>query len=109
MRWVHFYGLENRADMVGRVQLSLVYTLAGAGPGAAKWQPTSETAAYDILLAVVLRALGFRPRELQLHGPWRWLLDEFALYYGVSDSYTRLRWGRVRLCEGSALASLSCI
>ncbi|KAK9995441.1 hypothetical protein SO802_020127 [Lithocarpus litseifolius] len=30
--------------------------------------------------------------ELRLQGPWKWLLTEFADYYGVSDSYTKLRY-----------------
>jgi hypothetical protein len=102
VRWVQFYGSENGAEPVGRVQLSLLYALAGAGSAAAKWQPTTETAAYDILLGVVLRALGFRHRELQLYGPWRWLLDEFALYYGVSDSYTRLRYAQAARLPGKS-------
>lgn len=102
VRWVQFYGSENGAELVGRVQLSLMYALAGAASTAAKWQPTTETAAYDILLGVVLRALGFRHRDLQLYGPWRWLLDEFALYYGVSDSYTRLRYAQGARCHGKS-------
>lgn len=27
-----------------------------------------------------------------MHGPWKWLLTEFASYYGVSDVYTKLRY-----------------
>lgn len=34
----------------------------------------------------------FQQRNLTLHGPWKWLLTEFASYYGVSDAYTRLRY-----------------
>ncbi|KAK6938085.1 hypothetical protein RJ641_031593 [Dillenia turbinata] len=33
-----------------------------------------------------------RQRNLLLHGQWKWLLTEFAAYYGVSDTYTKLRY-----------------
>ncbi|KAF5202526.1 Pesticidal crystal cry8ba protein [Thalictrum thalictroides] len=39
-----------------------------------------------------MRAQHFYARNLRLHGPWKWLLSEFADYYGVSDSYTKLRY-----------------
>lgn len=51
-----------------------------------------ETLAYDLLLEAAMRAQHFHPRNLRLQGPWKWLLTEFADYYGVSDSYTKLRW-----------------
>lgn len=39
-----------------------------------------------------MRAQNFHPRNLWLHGPWKWLLTEFSDYYGVSVSYTKLRY-----------------
>lgn len=39
-----------------------------------------------------MRAQHFHSRNLRLHGPWKWLLTAFADYYGVSDSYTKLRY-----------------
>ncbi|ESR61120.1 hypothetical protein CICLE_v10014121mg [Citrus x clementina] len=51
-----------------------------------------ETLAYDLLLEAAMRAQHFHPRNLRLQGPWKWLLTEFADYYGVSDSYTKLRY-----------------
>ncbi|KAK6150353.1 hypothetical protein DH2020_015285 [Rehmannia glutinosa] len=34
----------------------------------------------------------FQQRNLLLHGSWRWLVTEFASYFGVSDAYTKLRY-----------------
>ncbi|KAF9589946.1 hypothetical protein IFM89_029562 [Coptis chinensis] len=51
-----------------------------------------ETLAYDLVLESAMRAQHFNVRNLRLHGPWKWLLNEFADYYGVSDSYTKLRY-----------------
>ena len=51
-----------------------------------------ETQAYDLLLEGAMRAQHFHSRNLRLDGPWRWLLDAFADYYGVSDLYAKLRY-----------------
>lgn len=51
-----------------------------------------ETLAYDLLLEAAMRAQKFCAQKLWLDGPWKWLLTEFADYYGVSDSYTKLRY-----------------
>lgn len=53
--------------------------------------PVVETLAYDLLLEAAMHAQEFHSRNLSLHGPWKWLLTEFADYYGVSNSYTKLR------------------
>ncbi|XP_057550627.1 uncharacterized protein LOC130828680 [Amaranthus tricolor] len=52
----------------------------------------AETVAYDLVLEVALKVQHFQQRHLLLHGEWKWLLEEFAIYYGVSDSYTKLRY-----------------
>lgn len=54
--------------------------------------PVVETLAYDLLLEAALRAQHFYSRNLRLRGHWKWLLREFANYYEVSDSYTKLRY-----------------
>ncbi|XP_050279920.1 uncharacterized protein LOC126721009 [Quercus robur] len=54
--------------------------------------PVVETLAYDLLLEAAMRAQHFHSRNLRLQGPWKWLLTEFADCYGVSDSYTKLRY-----------------
>lgn len=51
----------------------------------------AETVAYDILLEVAMKVSHFQQRHLLLEGPWKWLLHKFATYYGISDSYTKLR------------------
>lgn len=52
----------------------------------------AETVAYDLVLEVAMKKQKFEQRNLLFHGPWKWLLTEFASYYGVSDAYTRLRY-----------------
>ncbi|RZR81088.1 hypothetical protein BHM03_00007235 [Ensete ventricosum] len=52
----------------------------------------AETVAYDIVMEVAMKAQQFQQRNLILHGPWKWLLTEFASYYGVSDAYMKLRY-----------------
>lgn len=54
--------------------------------------PVVETLAYDMLLGAAMRAQNFHSSNLCLYGPWKWLLSEFADYYGVSESYTKLRY-----------------
>lgn len=51
----------------------------------------AETVAYDLVLEVAMKIQGFQQRNLLLHGPWKWLLTQFASYYGVSEIYTKLR------------------
>ncbi|GKB50287.1 ribonuclease H-like domain-containing protein [Tanacetum coccineum] len=52
----------------------------------------SEITAYDLVLEAAMKALHFNQKNLRLHGKWRWLLTNFASYYGVSDAYTKLRY-----------------
>lgn len=52
----------------------------------------AETVAYDTVLETAMKAQEFQQRNLLLHGSWKWLVTEFASYYGVSDAYTRLRY-----------------
>lgn len=50
-----------------------------------------ETLAYDLVLDAAMRTQNFHSHNLRLHGLWKWLLTEFADYYEVSESYTKLR------------------
>lgn len=59
--------------------------------------PVVETLAYDLLLEGTMRAQQFHCRNLRLTGHWKWLLDAFAEYYGVSDSYAKLRYLRYEI------------
>lgn len=47
---------------------------------------------YDELLAAALQSQGCGPRNLELFGPWKWLLGEFAAAYGVRHHYTSLSY-----------------
>ena len=55
-----------------------------------------ETVVYDSVLEAVMRAQCACPRNLQIKGSWKWLLNEFADYYGVSDAYAKLRYSHVK-------------
>ncbi|KAK4342191.1 hypothetical protein RND71_038007 [Anisodus tanguticus] len=54
--------------------------------------PIAETLAYDLLLEASMRAQQFRARSLRSEEPWNWLLTEFSEYYGVTDTYAKLRY-----------------
>ncbi|XWS47271.1 hypothetical protein CRYUN_Cryun14cG0138100 [Craigia yunnanensis] len=79
-------------ECVGKIQLSIGSTITCDETSQIKSGPVVETLAYDLLLEASMRAQHFHSRNLRLQGPWQWLLTEFADYYGVSDSYTKLRY-----------------
>lgn len=56
-----------------------------------KCASVAETIAYDCVLETAMKVQQFQQRNLLLHGSWRWLVTEFASYFGVSDAYTKLR------------------
>lgn len=53
-----------------------------------------------MVLEVAMKIQHFQQRNLLLHDPWKWLLAEFAAYYGVSEAYTKLRYST---CKGRIL------
>ncbi|PWZ22658.1 hypothetical protein Zm00014a_009860 [Zea mays] len=77
---------DSKGKSCGRV-VAQVATMAEDHYGS-----VAETVAYDIVLEVAMKAQRIQQRNLVVHGSWKWLLTEFALYYGVSDAYTRLRY-----------------
>ncbi|XP_010552075.1 PREDICTED: uncharacterized protein LOC104822527 [Tarenaya hassleriana] len=79
-------------ECVGKIQLFIGNTAASDDDHHIKSAPVVETLAYDLLLDAAIRAQNFHSRNMRLNGPWKWLLSEFADYYGVSDSYTKLRY-----------------
>ncbi|TVU28606.1 hypothetical protein EJB05_20129 [Eragrostis curvula] len=89
LRWLSIYR-EPEHELVGRIQLYIHYTTADENN--MKYGSVAETVAYDIVLEVAMKAQHIQQRNLVLHGPWKWLLTEFAVYYGVSDAYTKLRY-----------------
>ncbi|XVF81368.1 hypothetical protein PTKIN_Ptkin15bG0149500 [Pterospermum kingtungense] len=90
IRWWPLYHEDE--ECVGKIQLSIGSTITSDETNQIKSGPVVETLAYDLLLEASMRAQRFHSRNLRLQGPWQWLLAEFAEYYGVSDSYTKLRY-----------------
>ncbi|KAF5749744.1 hypothetical protein HS088_TW03G00069 [Tripterygium wilfordii] len=91
LRWWPIYH-EPEHELVGRIQLHISYTTCADEHNQPKCGQVAETVAYDLVLEVAMKVLHFQQRNLLLHGPWRWLVTEFASYYGVSDAYTKLRY-----------------
>ncbi|KAA8538165.1 hypothetical protein F0562_027773 [Nyssa sinensis] len=91
LRWWSIYR-EPEHELVGRVQLYINYSTTLEENSHLKCGSIAETVAYDLVLEVAMKIQHFQQRNLLLNGPWKWLLTEFSSYYGVSDSYTRLRY-----------------
>ncbi|XP_024531111.1 uncharacterized protein LOC9632175 [Selaginella moellendorffii] len=91
VRWWPIYN-EPDHECVGKLQLFISYVTTSSELGPGKWGAVGETVAYDIVLEVAMKVHQFGRRRLRLYGSWQWLLCEFAVYYGVSDIYTKLRY-----------------
>ncbi|KAG5543870.1 hypothetical protein RHGRI_016584 [Rhododendron griersonianum] len=91
LRWWSIYR-EPDHELVGKLQLFINYSTVLDENSNLKCGSVAETVAYDLVLEVAMKVQHFQQRNLLLHGPWKWLLTEFASYYGVSDAYTRLRY-----------------
>ncbi|XP_024977361.1 uncharacterized protein LOC112514945 [Cynara cardunculus var. scolymus] len=89
LRWWSIYQ-EPEHELVGKIQLYINYTTSL--DDTLKCGSVAETVAYDIVMEVSLKVQKVQQRKLLLHDPWKWLLTEFASYYGVSDAYTKLRY-----------------
>ncbi|XP_022943284.1 uncharacterized protein LOC111448102 [Cucurbita moschata] len=90
IRWWPIY--HDDQECVGKIQLSIVHTLTSDETNHMKSGPLVETLAYDLVLEAAMRAQHFCSTNLRIDGLWKWLLTEFADYYGVSSSYTRIRY-----------------
>ncbi|KAL3838634.1 hypothetical protein ACJIZ3_023225 [Penstemon smallii] len=82
---------EPEHEQVGKVQLHINYSTT-ADETSHKCASVAETIAYDCVLETAMKVQQFQQRNLLLHGSWRWLVSEFASYFGVSDAYTKLRY-----------------
>ncbi|KAK4430529.1 hypothetical protein Salat_1353600 [Sesamum alatum] len=82
---------EPEHEQVGKVQLYINYSTT-PDEHSHKCASVAETIAYDCVLETAMKVQQFQQRNLLLHGPWRWLVTEFASYFGVSDAYTKLRY-----------------
>ncbi|KAK3211193.1 hypothetical protein Dsin_015899 [Dipteronia sinensis] len=90
LRWWPIYH-EPEHELIGRIQLYINYSTTQVDNNL-KCGCVAETVAYDLVLENAMKAQNFQQRNLLLKGPWKWLLDNFASYYGVSDAYTKLRY-----------------
>ncbi|KAL4281932.1 hypothetical protein GQ457_03G033850 [Hibiscus cannabinus] len=91
LRWWPIF-CEPEHEPVGKLQLYIHYTTSSDDNSHLKCGSVAETVAYDLVLEVAMKVQRFQQRNLQLYGSWKWLLTEFASYYGVSDVYTKLRY-----------------
>ncbi|XP_073289109.1 uncharacterized protein [Primulina huaijiensis] len=82
---------EPEHEQVGKIQLHINYSTT-LDENSHKCGSVAETIAYDCVLETAMKIQQFQQRNLSLHGSWRWLLAEFASYFGVSDAYTKLRY-----------------
>ncbi|KAL8549227.1 hypothetical protein ACS0TY_008177 [Phlomoides rotata] len=82
---------EPEHEQVGKVQLCINYSTT-LDENSYKCTSVAETIAYDCVLETAMKVQQFQQRKLLLHGSWRWLVAEFASYFGVSDAYTKLRY-----------------
>ncbi|XP_024968890.1 uncharacterized protein LOC112508492 [Cynara cardunculus var. scolymus] len=90
LRWWSIYR-EPEHELVGKIQLYINYTTS-LDENSLKCGSIAETMAYDLAMEVAMKEQNFQQRNLLLNDPWKWLLTEFASYYGVSDAYTKLRY-----------------
>ncbi|XP_021861749.1 uncharacterized protein [Spinacia oleracea] len=91
LRWWSIFH-EPEHELVGKVQLYINFSTSTEENNNNKCGSVAETVAYDLVLEVAMKVQQFQQRHLLLHGEWKWLLGEFATYYGVSDAYTKLRY-----------------
>ncbi|KAG1326740.1 hypothetical protein COCNU_01G006740 [Cocos nucifera] len=90
IRWWPLY--QDDHGCIGNVQLSICISGPSDKISYAKGGPVVETVIYDLVLEAATRAQHLHPKNLHINGAWRWLLNEFADYYGVSEAYTKLRY-----------------
>nr|CAB3449233.1 unnamed protein product [Digitaria exilis] len=93
IRWWPLY-LEDQ-ECVGKIQLCMNLSMSSNNYGSEKMLqggPAVDTIIYDMVLEAAMRAQSFNSKMLHISGPWKWLLDEFSEYYGVSDAYRKLRY-----------------
>ncbi|KAL1568093.1 hypothetical protein AAHA92_03497 [Salvia divinorum] len=82
---------EPEHEQVGKIQFSIIYSTT-LDENSHKCTSVAETIAYDCVLETAMKVQQFQQRNLLLNGSWKWLVNEFASYFGVSDAYTKLRY-----------------
>ncbi|KAL1201250.1 hypothetical protein V5N11_031031 [Cardamine amara subsp. amara] len=91
LRWWSIFR-EPEHQVVGKLQLYIDYSASFDDNSHLKCGSVAETVAYDLVLEVAMKMQRFQQRNLLLYGSWKWILEEFATYYGISDVYTKLRY-----------------
>ncbi|XP_010681049.2 uncharacterized protein LOC104896062 isoform X1 [Beta vulgaris subsp. vulgaris] len=91
IRWWSIYH-EPDHEPIGKVQLYINYSTSQDEYSHLKCGIVAETVAYDLVLEAAMRSQHFQQRNLLLHSQWKWIVTEFASFYGVSDAYTKLRY-----------------
>lgn len=86
-----FIYCEPEHEQVGKIQLFINYSTT-QDENSQKCTSVAETIAYDCVLETAMKLQQFQQRNLLLYGSWKWLVTEFASYFGVSDAYTKLRY-----------------
>ncbi|KAM0896333.1 hypothetical protein ACQ4PT_023262 [Festuca glaucescens] len=92
-RWWPLY-LDDQ-ECVGKIQLCMNLSVSSDSYGSEKMLQGGlavDTIIYDMVLEAAMRAQNFNSKMLHISGSWKWLLDEFSDYYGVSDAYRKLRY-----------------
>ncbi|CAM0946286.1 unnamed protein product [Alopecurus aequalis] len=92
-RWWPIY-LDDQ-ECVGKIQLCMNLSVSSDNYGSAKMLQGGlavDTIIYDMVLEAAMRSQNFNSKMLHISGSWKWLLDEFSDYYGVSDAYRKLRY-----------------
>uniref|UniRef100_A0A0D9VDD9 MHD1 domain-containing protein n=1 Tax=Leersia perrieri TaxID=77586 RepID=A0A0D9VDD9_9ORYZ len=93
IKWWPLY-LDDQ-ECIGKIQLCVNFSVSSDNQGAAKMLqggPAVDTIVYDMVLEAAMRAQNFNSKMLHVSGSWKWLLDEFSDYYGVSEAYRKLRY-----------------
>ncbi|XP_050385158.1 uncharacterized protein LOC126801747 [Argentina anserina] len=90
LRWWPLY-TDLELEPVGKIQLCMEYSTNPDENHHLKSGSIAETVAYDYVFVAAVKFQDFQQRSFLIDGPWKWLLTEFASYFGISEAYTKLR------------------
>ncbi|KAG7673441.1 hypothetical protein Ndes2526B_g03113 [Nannochloris sp. 'desiccata'] len=95
-------------------QLVTRIDIRGAGVGgrahtAGGYLHVNSQHVYDILLESALAAAGCGPSNLELTGPWAWLVEQHAQRYGVRKQYATLAYLRWVVRSDNAAPTKACL
>jgi hypothetical protein len=95
-------------------QLVTRIDIRGAGVGgrahtAGGYLHVNSQHVYDVLLDSALAAAGCGPSNLELTGPWAWLVEQHAQRYGVRKQYATLAYLRWVVRSDNAAPTKACL